>query len=79
MDSPALVLMDDGQWALDVLLPRRPHATDHLEHGQYRYSRGSTVTGAGARSDVNSRRDQAAGPRRRTAPCSFLLATSYWV
>jgi len=39
MDSPGLVLMDDGQWALDVLLPRRPYATDHLESGQFRHSR----------------------------------------
>ncbi len=39
MDSPGLVLMDDGQWALDVLLPRRPYATNHLAEGQFRRSR----------------------------------------
>ncbi len=39
MESPGLVLMDDGQWALDVLLPRRPYATNHLAEGQYRRSR----------------------------------------
>lgn len=33
------VLMSDGQWALDVLLPRRPFATDDLSAGQYRRSR----------------------------------------
>ncbi len=44
MDSPALVLMDDGQWALDVLLPRRPHATNHLAEGQYRHSRDEALT-----------------------------------
>jgi len=33
------MLMSDGQWALDVLLPQRPHATDDLASGQYRMSR----------------------------------------
>ena len=35
--------MDDGQWALDVLLPYRPHATDDLSAGQYRMSRESAL------------------------------------
>jgi len=39
MGNPGQVLMDDGQWALDVLLPRRPHATNHLAEGQYRHNR----------------------------------------
>lgn len=39
MTSVGQVLMSDGQWALDVLLPRRPFATDNLAAGQYRRSR----------------------------------------
>lgn len=31
--------MSDGQWALDVLLPHRPYATNDLARGQYRHSR----------------------------------------
>lgn len=33
------VLLDNDQWALDVLLPHRPYATDALEQGQFRMSR----------------------------------------
>jgi len=33
------ILMTDGQWALDVLLPYRPHATNRLQDGQYRRAR----------------------------------------
>jgi len=28
MGNPGQVLMNDGQWALDVFLPHRPHATN---------------------------------------------------
>jgi len=28
MGNPGQVLMSDGQWALDVFLPHRPHATN---------------------------------------------------
>jgi len=39
MGNPGQVLMSDGQWALDVFLPHRPHATNYLDQGQYRMSR----------------------------------------
>ncbi len=39
MGLPGQVLMSDGQWALDVFLPHRPHATNYLDRGQYRMSR----------------------------------------
>ncbi|WP_063057290.1 replication initiation protein [Nocardia salmonicida] len=35
----AQILMTDGQWAMDVLLPHRPHATNRPADGQYRMSR----------------------------------------
>lgn len=35
----AQILMTDGQWAMDVLLPHRPHATNRPKDGQYRMSR----------------------------------------
>ncbi|MEV4241324.1 replication initiation protein [Nocardia sp. NPDC049737] len=37
--APRQTLMTDGQWAIDVLLPHRPHATNRLRDGQYRMSR----------------------------------------
>uniref|UniRef100_UPI003F4989DA replication initiation protein n=1 Tax=Nocardia sp. CA-095871 TaxID=3239971 RepID=UPI003F4989DA len=37
--APRQTLMTDGQWAMDVLLPHRPHATNRLRDGQYRMSR----------------------------------------
>ena len=39
MGVPSQTLMSDGQWALDVLLPHRPYATNDLTRGQYRYGR----------------------------------------
>jgi len=30
MGCPDQVLMSDGQWALDVFLPHRPHATNYV-------------------------------------------------
>ncbi len=44
MGNPGQVLMDDGQWALDVFLPHRPHATNYLDQGQYRMSREDALT-----------------------------------
>lgn len=32
------------QWGRDVLLPHRPHATNHLDRGQYRRSRDDALT-----------------------------------
>ncbi len=44
MGNPGQVLMSDGQWALDVFLPHRPHATNYLDQGQYRMSREDALT-----------------------------------
>ncbi len=44
MSLPGQVLMSDGQWALDVFLPHRPHATNYLDQGQYRMSREDALT-----------------------------------
>jgi len=44
MGNPGQVLMSDGQWALDVFLPHRPHATNYLDRGQYRMSREDALT-----------------------------------
>jgi len=44
MGNPGQVLMSDGQWALDVCLPHRPHATNCLDQGQYRMSREDALT-----------------------------------
>ena len=44
MGCPDQVLMSDGQWALDVFLPHRPHATNYLDQGQYRMSREDALT-----------------------------------
>ena len=44
MVSSGAVLMSDGQWALDVFLPHRPHATNYLDQGQYRMSREDALT-----------------------------------
>lgn len=39
MDTVGESLLSDEQWGSEVLLPHRPFATNHLEHGQYRMSR----------------------------------------
>jgi hypothetical protein len=41
--TDGMTLMSDGQWAIDVLLPHRPHATDDLSAGQRRMSRESAL------------------------------------
>ncbi len=43
MTSPGSVLTSE-QWGRDVLLPHRPHATNHLDRGQYRCSRDDALT-----------------------------------
>ena len=39
MESAGAGLLTADQWALDVLLPHRPYATNNPQHGQYRMSR----------------------------------------
>ncbi len=44
MDTSGALLLNDTQWADEVLLPHRPYATNYLDRGQYRYSRDDALT-----------------------------------
>ncbi|MFE5708111.1 replication initiation protein [Rhodococcus koreensis] len=44
MTSSGAAVLTGNQWADDVLLPHRPHATNDLARGQYRHSRERALT-----------------------------------
>src|SRR3546814_6928098 len=44
MDTSGALLLNDTQWADEVLLPHRPYATNYLERGQYRMHRDDALT-----------------------------------
>lgn len=44
MSSPVTEFMSPELWSSEVLLPRRPHATNDLARGQYRMSRENALT-----------------------------------
>ena len=44
MDTSGARLLNDTQWADEVLLPHRPYATNYLDRGQYRMNRDDALT-----------------------------------
>ncbi|GAA3133166.1 hypothetical protein GCM10020255_007520 [Rhodococcus baikonurensis] len=44
MDTSGALLLNDTQWADEVLLPHRPYATNYLDRGQYRMNRDDALT-----------------------------------